>query len=364
MRNRVGVTMLATLMLVAYLGLWPVPIDAVSWKAPVGTGNVQVNNALQGRHLISLGAEVGPEHVILGPDGQLYVSVASGNILRMNQDGSGQQVFARTGGRPLGLAFDGQGNLIAADAVRGLLSIAADGKVTVLANTVDGDAIRFANAVVVARDGKIYLSDSSTRFSPADWGGTVEAALLDVLEQSSTGRVIEYDPVVNACRIVATGFSLANGVLLGADEHDLYVAESGKYRVWKIPAGADKLDIAKAAGAAHVVLDNLPGYPDNLTRGQNGKIWLGLAGERNALDAMAERPFLRELVLRIPRALWSMPKPVGHVIAFTEDGKVVADLQDRSGVSPTTTGVTETADRLYIQNVDGKSLGWLRASGR
>jgi hypothetical protein len=209
MRNRVGVTMLATLMLVAYLGLWPVPIDAVSWKAPVGTGNVQVNNALQGRHLISLGAEVGPEHVILGPDGQLYVSVASGNILRMNQDGSGQQVFARTGGRPLGLAFDGQGNLIAADAVRGLLSIAADGKVTVLANTVDGDAIRFANAVVVARDGKIYLSDSSTRFSPADWGGTVEAALLDVLEQSSTGRVIEYDPVVNACRIVATGFSLA-----------------------------------------------------------------------------------------------------------------------------------------------------------
>ena len=74
---------------------------------------------------------------------------------------------------------------------------------------------------------------------------------------------------------------------------------------------------------------------------------------------MAERPFLRELVLRIPRAFWPMPKPYGHVIAFTEDGKVVANLQDPGGASPTTTGATETADRLYIQNVDGKSLGWL-----
>jgi sugar lactone lactonase YvrE len=359
MRTRVGLTMLATLMLVAYLGLWPVPIHAVSWKAPAAPGDGQVNDTLQRQQAISLGGEVGPEHVIVGPDGLLYVSVASGKILRMNQDGSGQQVFARTGGRPLGLAFDGQGNLIAADAFRGLLSIAADGKVTVLANTVDRDAIRFANAVAVARDGKIYLSDSSTRFSPADWGGTVEAALLDVLEQSSTGRVIEYDPAAKTCRIVATGFSLANGVLLGADENDLYVAESGKYRVWKIPVRADKLDIAKPAGAAHVVLGNLPGYPDNLTRGQDGKIWLGLAGQRNELDAMAERPFLRELVLRIPRALWPTPKPYGHVIAFTEDGRVVADLQDRSGASPTTTGATETADRLYIQNVDGKSLGWL-----
>jgi hypothetical protein len=63
--------------------------------------------------------------------------------------------------------------------------------------------------------------------------------------------------------------------------------------------------------------------------------------------------------MRIPRFLWSQPKPYGHVMAFTEDGKVVADLQDPSGNSTLTTGLTETADRFYIQNANGRSLGWM-----
>jgi hypothetical protein len=47
------------------------------------------------------------------------------------------------------------------------------------------------------------------------------------------------------------------------------------------------------------------------------------------------------------------------VIAFTEDGKIVADLQDPSGAYPETTAVTETVDRLYIQSLHAKGLGWL-----
>ena len=43
---------------------------------------------------------------------------------------------------------------------------------------------------------------------------------------------------------------------------------------------------------------------------------------------MADKPFMRELTLRLPRALWPLPKAYGHVMAFTEDGQVVADLQD------------------------------------
>lgn len=354
--------MLGVVILAVYLGLWPVQIRALSWKAPLAPGYTGVhaaNDKLMGQHAIFLGGEVGPEHVTIGSDGKLYTAVASGRILRMNLDGSGQEVYASTGGRPLGLAFDSQGNLIAADAIKGLLSIAADRKVSVLANTVQGDTIRFANALAVARDGKIYFSDSSTRLAPAQWGGTMEAAMLDVIEQSSTGRVLEYDPGTGMTRVVVQGLSLANGVVLSSDEQTLYVAESGRYRVWKIAVAADKLDMAKPSPEAQVVLDNLPGYPDNLTRGQYGKIWLGLAGQRNDLDAMAERPFMRELALRVPRVLWPVAKPFGHVMAFTEDGKVVADLQDRSGASLTTTGVTETPDRLYIHNVNGESLRWL-----
>ncbi len=351
------------LALMAYLALWPVPIQPVSWKAPAAPGYVgphAANQKLAGLKMIDLGGEEGPEHVVLARDGKLYTTVLSGNILCMNPDGSGREVFANTGGRVLGFDFDATGNLIAADAIKGLLSISPDRKITVLADQVGGDPIRYADAVVVARNGKIYLSDASTRFAPARWGGTFEASVLDIIEQSSTGRILEYDPATRSTRVVAKGLSFANGVALSQDEKDLFVAETGKYRVWKIPTEARELDIAQGGAQARVLLDNLPGYPDNLMRGTDGKIWMGLTKPRSqVVDGMAEKPFLRAMTLRLPRALWPVPKAYGHVMAFTEDGKIVADLQDPSGAYPETTAVTETADRLYVQSLHAKGLGWM-----
>ena len=361
----------AVVAVAAYLAAWPVPIQPVAWTAPAAPGYQGVhapNQRLAQLNIIDLKGEVGPEHIAFGKDGKLYTTVLSGNILRMNPDGSGQEVFANTGGRVLGFDFDAAGHLIAADAVKGLLSIAPDGKVTVLADKVGGDPIRYADAVVVAQNGKMYLSDASTRFAPKDWGGTFEASVLDILEQASTGRVIEYDPATRATRVVARGISFANGVALSQDEKHLFVNETGKYRVWKIAVDVSDLDIAQLNGRtssqpspqARVLLDNLPGYPDNLMRGQGGKVWLGFAKPRGAaIDNMAGKPWLRSLTLRLPRALWPIPQPYGHVIAFTDDGKVVADLQDPSGAYPETTAITETADRLYVQSLHARGLGWL-----
>ncbi len=364
----------AVLALAAYLALWPVPVRAVAWQAPPVpgyTGAHAPNDRLAGLTLIPLGAESGPEHVVLAPDGKLYAAMASGNIVRMNPDGTGQEVFANTGGRVLGFDFDAAGRLIAADAVKGLLAVATNGpdrKVTVLADKVGGDPIRYANAVVVARSGKIYFSDASGRFAPGPWGGTFEAAVLDIIEQACTGRILEHDPATQRTRVVAKGFSFANGVALSADEQTLFVAETGKYRVWKLAVAADDLDVGRpgvAPAQASVLLDNLPGYPDNLMRGRDGRIWLAFSGPRSPdVDAMAGKPFLRELTLRLPRLLWPLPKRYGHVMAFSEDGKVLADLQDPSGRYPQTTGVTETAERLYIQNLHLNVLGWMKAPGR
>lgn len=351
------------LLLAAYLTVWPVPIDPVSWTAPTPPGYVgphAVNTRLANLRMIPLGAEEGPEHITFGKDGKLYTTVASGNILRMNPDGGVQELFVNTGGRVLGFDFDAGGNLIAADAMRGLLSISPDRNITVLTDRVSGDPIRYADAVVVAASGKIYVSDASTRFAPRDWGGTFEASVLDILEQASTGRVLEYDPASKATRVVAKGFSFANGVALSRDERTLFVNETGKYRVWKIPVSAADLDISTPGGQAKPLFENLPGYPDNLMRGLDGRIWLGFAKPRNpTIDNLAAKPFLRKLTLRLPRAMWPIPKAYGHVMAFTEEGRVVADLQDPSGAYPETTAVTETAERLYIQSLHAKGLGWL-----
>jgi sugar lactone lactonase YvrE len=341
--------------LLAYLILWPVPAEPVSWSpqpAPGYTGAHAPNTKLAGLQKIDIGAEVGPEHIAMGPDGKLYAAVASGKILRMAPDGSQREVFANTGGRVLGFDFDASGRMIAADAMKGLLAIAPDGKVAVLAAQVaDGDPIRYADGVVVAPGGMIYFTDASTRFAPAEWGGTFEASVLDILEQSSTGRVLAYDPASGKTCVLASGLSFANGIALSGDGRTLFVNETGRYRIWKIDA---------ASGKRAILFDNLPGYPDNLMRGRDGKIWVGLVKPRNpTIDKLAGKPFLRKLTLRLPRALWPVPKAYGHVFAFGEDGKVLTDLQDPSGAYPETTAALETPDRLYIQSLHAGYIGWM-----
>jgi sugar lactone lactonase YvrE len=350
------------LALAAYLSLWPVPIEPVAWQVPPFhgyTGPHAVNDKLVNLQHIDLKGEIGPEHVAVGKDGKLYTTVASGRILRMNADGSGLETFADPGGRILGFDFDAAGNLVGADAMRGLVSIGPDRKVTVLSDKVDGVPILYADAVIVAKSGKIYFSDASTRFGAKDWGGTFEASVHDILEQQSTGRVLEYDPATKSTRVVARGLAFANGVALSQDERWLFVAETGKYRIWKIAVDAKNLAVQPGHAQSAILLDALPGFPDNLMRGQDGRIWAGFAKPRNPkIEDMAGKPFLRKVTLRLPRALWPIPKAYGHVFAFTEDGKVVADLQDPSGAYPETTAVTETADRLYIQSLHAKTLGW------
>ena len=176
------------------------------------------------------------------------------------------------------------------------------------------------------------------------------SAPSSTVEQRATGRVLEHDPASGRTRVLVQGLAFANGVALRQDEQTLFVAETGKYRVWRVDLAGRALDIAQASPLGRRVLDNLPGYPDNLSRGEHGRIWPGLSGRRSpAVDAMAGHPGLRALTLRLPRALWPVPKPYGHMLA---------DPQDPASSCPQTTDVTETADRLYIQNLHRPVLGW------
>ncbi|MET0266758.1 MAG: SMP-30/gluconolactonase/LRE family protein, partial [Duganella sp.] len=221
MKKVLAAAMMTILLLAAYMTLWPVPLQPVAWQAPTAPGYTGVhaaNDRLAALQVIDLHGHHDPESIIAGPGQWLYASVGSADILkqdgaivRFQPDGSAFEVVAQTGGRPLGLAFDGNGQLLVADAVKGVLVI-RDGKPVPLAPA------HFANSLTVASNGKIYYTDSSARFSAAQSGSTQEAAMLDALEQSATGRVVEYDPAGGAVRVVATGLSFANGIVLSEDE--------------------------------------------------------------------------------------------------------------------------------------------------
>jgi sugar lactone lactonase YvrE len=366
MRKLLWILGTALVALVAYLLLWPVPVEPVAWQAPSAPGYVgphAPNQRLAPLRLIPVDPEIGPEHIEFGPDGLLYTGSLSGAVLRMNADGSAPAVVARTGGRPLGIAFDAGGQLLIADAMRGLLAVDAAGEVRVLTDRVDGTPILYADAVVVAADGRILFTDATQRISPRTLG-TFDAALFDILEHSCTGRVLEFDPARGSTRIVARGLCFPNGIALTADEQALLVAETGTYRVLKIARNSDDVDVGAAlrtgAAGVTVLLDNLPGFPDNLTRGQDGRYWTGFTKPRSAtVDAMSGKPWLRAMTLRLPRFLWPVPPAYGHVLAFDESGRVLLDLQDPGGRLPETSGVTERNGMLYVQSLHAPAFGVL-----
>ena len=351
---------------VVYLLAWPVPVEPVAWNAPESAGYVGAharNERLARVQLVKVTPEVGPEHIAFGPDGKLYTALLSGAVLRMNADGSSIETVANTGGRPLGLDFDANGRLIIADALRGLLALETDGTVRVLTSSVGGDPIRYADAVMVAADGRMVFTDATQRMSPQQYG-TFDAALFDIIEQSCTGRVLEFDPAAGSTRIVATGLCFPNGVALTADEQSLIVAETGTYRVLKIARDSNAIDAGKAvrdrAAGVTVLLDNLPGFPDNVTRGADGRFWTGFTKPRSAaIDDMSDKPWLRALTLRLPKSLWPVPAAYGHVIAFDEHGRVLLDLQDPSGKLPETSGATERNGLLYVQSLHADAFGVL-----
>ena len=54
--------------------------------------------------------------------------------------------------------------------------------IEVLIDEVEGNPVRYLNSAVIASNGTIYFTDSSSRFAPVDWGRTFEATLLDIVE--------------------------------------------------------------------------------------------------------------------------------------------------------------------------------------
>ena len=120
--------------------------------------------------------------------------------------------------------------MIAADAFRGLLSIAPDGTITELAIEADGVPIRYADDVDVAADGKIYFSDASTKFVAKKWG-TYEASLLDLMEHGGHGRLLVYDPATGVAKTLLDGLNFANGVAVSHNQKSVLVNETWGYRV-------------------------------------------------------------------------------------------------------------------------------------
>ncbi|GAB5415191.1 MAG: SMP-30/gluconolactonase/LRE family protein [Congregibacter sp.] len=336
----------------AYLVAWPVPIEPAVWSPSVDpgyTGDFAQNERLSSATYLDLpDGEYGPEDIALGPDGRLYTAVHSGKILRFDLDTGEFDTFASTGGRPLGIEFANDGTLWVADAYIGLLSIDRDGVISERATaTTSGSPILYADDVDIAADGRVYFSDASTRFGAKAIGGTLAASLVDLMEHSSNGRVLVYDPATDETDVFAEDLTFANGVAVSADSRSLFVNETGTYAVHRYSLAGDSY------GRKTTVLSGLPGFPDNINRMPDGSLWLGIVSPRSpAMDSLAGSPFLRKLVMRLPASARPGPQAYGFVLKIDDDGSVLDNLQDPSGNYSSTTGAIQLDDgRLVVSSL-------------
>ncbi len=333
-------------------------VKPVAWEAPPNPGYTGVyaeNELLKAIEQFPIGGEEGPESITVDSAGRIYVPTLSGKIVRLDPDCSNPSKWADTGGRPLGIVFDQTGNLIVADAFRGLLSIAPDGTVTELATQADGIPILYADDLDVAADGRIYFSDASTKFGAKEFGGTMEAATLDTIEHGGHGRLLCYHPDTGQVETLLTGINFANGVAVSHDQRFVLVNETGSYRIIRYWITGEK------KGQFDYILEELPSFPDNIKAGMNGLFWVGLISPRVGIaDSFSNYPTLRGMAAGMPKFMRPGPKKYGHVIAIDAEGRVVYDLQDPDAAFPMITGVCETADYIYLGSLVTHHIGRLQ----
>lgn len=332
----------------------PGPIDSQASTVSPAREFVATNtHTLAGLEYLSVYGR-GPETIVVGPDGWLYSGVKGGDIIRMRRDGSDQSVYANTGGRANGLAFDSLGQLIVADSFRGLLSIDKNGVVTVLSKSAGGEMFRFNDGVAIANDGVIWFTDASSRFTDGDYP-------LTILEARPSGRLLSYDPKEKSTHIHLSGLAFANGLTLGPGHDYLIISEMNAFRLLKFWISGPK------PGSSEVFVDRLPGFPDDVRFNEGDLFWVTMPSRRIAIvDSIQPFPTIKNFVGKILNPIYPDTSSLlfaanAYLMAFDIDGKLVHVVDDVEGVYKTSTAALEYDGNLYIGSVAMGSIGKIQS---
>lgn len=351
MRKMAMALAVLTVIVLGYLMLWPTELDPAAYRpppAPAMTGPLAPNERLGAAELIADGRLPGPEDIAFDAAGRLHTGVADGRILQVSPAGEVTEL-ADTGGRPLGLAFAPDGRLFVADGERGLLTVERDGTVRAALTEAGGVALGFADDLAISAGGVVYFSDASSRFGMSE-------LRLDLLEARPHGRLIRYDPATGEARVLLDDLYFANGVALGPNERFVAVNETYRYRVRRYWLKGPR------AGRDDVLIDNLPGFPDNLSWDpERRRFWIAMYTVRNALvDTLHPYPLAKAMLARLPSALWPSAAQYGLVLAVDADGRLRDSLHDPDGRHVTTvTSVQAQGEWLYLGSLEADHLARL-----
>jgi ribose transport system permease protein len=332
---------------------------------PTNSGPFALNDRLNAVEVIAQGEVESPEDVILDDEDFLYSGNRHGDIIRyFPPDYTRHEVYAHIGGSPLGMAFDPAGNLLVCVGGMGLYKITkADRSVSLvtdetnrsLFSVVDDSRLRLADDLDIAPDGKIYFSEATVRYEMHDWP-------VDALESRGNGRIICHDPKTGRTTTVLRNLTFPNGICTAHDGKSILFAESWACRINRYWLEGPK------KGTTEVLVDRLPGYPDNINRASDGTYWVALMGMRSpALDLALGMPaFRKRMARRIAADQWLYPNlNIGCVARFDDAGEVQESLWDRRAANhPMITSMREHKGWLYLGGITNNRIGRIRLSDR
>ncbi|WP_334174775.1 SMP-30/gluconolactonase/LRE family protein [Pseudoxanthobacter sp.] len=319
-----------------------------------------VNDRFRDVGAIGLGELDGPEDMIFDSAGHLYTGGRQGDIVRFfAPDYTRSEVFVHLGGFPLGLAFDASDNLHACVAGMGLYMVTPEREIRCLSDEtnrslfsiIDDSRIRMADDLDIAADGRVFFSEATIRYGVSDWA-------VDALEARGNGRIIVHDPKTGSTRTVLTGRVFPNGICMVDDGQSLLFAETWACRISRFWFDGPR------KGQVEPVVEDLPGYPDNINRASDGTFWVALAGMRSpAFDLSLRMPaFRRRMAQRVAMDEWLYPNlNTGCVLKLTLDGRVTESLWDLGGHShPQITSIREHKGWLYLGGINNNRIGRYR----
>lgn len=349
-RNRIlAVVFILILFGIVFYIVKPSPIDPLVYlppEPPAMEGVYAPNTFLSEAELIGLGKLQGPEDMEVDDLGNVFASCENGKVIHISPEGN-VKAHAATTGRPLGSKLLPDGRLIVADADKGLLQIGTKGEVKVLTTEAEGIPFRFTDDLDVAKDGTVYFSDASDKYGSQEY-------LYDLMEARPRGRLLKYDPSTGKTTVLLKELYFANGVALSKNEDFVLVNETYRYRIRRYWLKGPK------AGENDFFIENLPGFPDNISADGNGTFYLALFTVRNSLmdNVLHPRPALKSFIAKLPKFLWPKAQPYGFVLLLDENGTPLRSFQEPTGKHlKAITSVKYKNGFLYLGSLHNDRIG-------
>ncbi|XP_020235677.1 protein STRICTOSIDINE SYNTHASE-LIKE 5 [Cajanus cajan] len=297
--------------------LLPVPLSPSTVVVPARN-----NRVLRGAEAVAQGQVQGPEDLAYDAATRvIYTGCEDGWIKRFTVNDSVAdsvvEKWVNTGGRPLGIALKRNGDLIVADAQKGLLRVTSEKEVELLVDEFEGLKFKLTDEVDIGDDGTIYFTDASHKYSLKD-------ALLDILEGKPNGRLLSYNPATKKTTLLVQNLYFANGVAVSPDQQFVVFCESVLMRCNKYHLqGPKKGTIEKFC--------DVPGMPDNIHYDDGQRqyliaIFTALAPE---LDIAYRYPFIRKAVAIVMKYVLNLSfSKNGGVLVVDLEGKPTAHYYD------------------------------------